>query len=184
MHGFSARRLIRTRSADVAIHPNQGEIISCDQAGSVKIWDLAANSCTHELVRFSSYPNLASDVDLAVRSCLRRTCRSAASVSPATVVHWCRGTITLVSFDCFGLASCDKPETMRLLGKRVHVEHIIRARLHGSASTGPIFSPQSVLLEGPSQSRHQVGHLFTHSPFLKRPADARAGRQAARHVLG
>lgn len=36
---------------DVVIHPNQGELISCDQAGSVKIWDLGENTCTHELVR-------------------------------------------------------------------------------------------------------------------------------------
>lgn len=36
--------------ADIAIHPNQGEIISCDQSGAIKIWDLAADSCTHELV--------------------------------------------------------------------------------------------------------------------------------------
>lgn len=35
---------------DVAIHPNQGELISCDQKGSIKIWDLGENSCTHELV--------------------------------------------------------------------------------------------------------------------------------------
>lgn len=34
---------------DVVIHPNQGEVISCDQNGSVKIWDLAENICTHEL---------------------------------------------------------------------------------------------------------------------------------------
>jgi WD40 repeat protein len=35
---------------DVVVHPNQGELISCDQNGSVKIWDLGENSCTHELV--------------------------------------------------------------------------------------------------------------------------------------
>lgn len=35
---------------DVVIHPNQGELISCDQNGSVRIWDLSANACTHELV--------------------------------------------------------------------------------------------------------------------------------------
>ncbi|CAD6575329.1 MAG: TOR complex subunit lst8, partial [Tremellales sp. Tagirdzhanova-0007] len=44
---------------DVVIHPNQGELISCDQAGSVKIWDLAENTCTHELV---------PDEDVAIRS--------------------------------------------------------------------------------------------------------------------
>lgn len=35
---------------DVVIHPNQGEIISCDRAGSVRIWDLAENNCSHELI--------------------------------------------------------------------------------------------------------------------------------------
>ena len=44
---------------DVIIHPNQGELISCDQSGSVKIWDLGDNVCTHELV---------PDEDWAVRT--------------------------------------------------------------------------------------------------------------------
>jgi hypothetical protein len=35
---------------DVCIHPNQGELISCDQAGSIKQWDLSDNICSHELV--------------------------------------------------------------------------------------------------------------------------------------
>ena len=35
---------------DVVIHPNQGELVSCDQAGSIKVWDLTANNCTHELL--------------------------------------------------------------------------------------------------------------------------------------
>ncbi|OBT56051.1 G protein beta subunit-like protein [Pseudogymnoascus sp. 24MN13] len=35
---------------DVVIHPNQGEIISCDHGGSVRIWDLAENSCSHQLI--------------------------------------------------------------------------------------------------------------------------------------
>ena len=35
---------------DVCVHPNQGELISCDQAGRVKQWDLSDNICTHELV--------------------------------------------------------------------------------------------------------------------------------------
>ena len=44
---------------DAVIHPNQGELISCDQAGSVKIWDLGENVCTHELV---------PDEDVAIRT--------------------------------------------------------------------------------------------------------------------
>ena len=36
---------------DVAIHPNQGELISCDQMGGIIILDLGENSCTHNLVK-------------------------------------------------------------------------------------------------------------------------------------
>ncbi|KAJ1326307.1 target of rapamycin complex subunit LST8 [Microdochium nivale] len=35
---------------DVVIHPNQGEIIACDRSGSVRMWDLAANNCSHQLI--------------------------------------------------------------------------------------------------------------------------------------
>jgi hypothetical protein len=35
---------------DICVHPNQGELISADQAGSIKQWDLLEDSCTHELV--------------------------------------------------------------------------------------------------------------------------------------
>ncbi|EPE08185.1 wd-repeat protein pop3 [Ophiostoma piceae UAMH 11346] len=35
---------------DVVIHPNQGEIISCDRSGSIRVWDLSENNCTHELI--------------------------------------------------------------------------------------------------------------------------------------
>lgn len=35
---------------DVVVHPNQGELVSCDQGGSVKVWDLSENGCSHELV--------------------------------------------------------------------------------------------------------------------------------------
>lgn len=35
---------------DVVIHPNQGEIISCDRSGAVRVWDLAENNCSHMLI--------------------------------------------------------------------------------------------------------------------------------------
>jgi G protein beta subunit-like protein len=35
---------------DVVIHPNQGEIISCDRSGSVRVWDLAENACSHSMI--------------------------------------------------------------------------------------------------------------------------------------
>ena len=41
---------------DVVIHPNQGELISCDQAGNVRIWDLGENKCTHQLIPEEDQP--------------------------------------------------------------------------------------------------------------------------------
>ncbi|KAN0084640.1 WD40-repeat-containing domain protein [Elaphomyces granulatus] len=35
---------------DVVIHPNQGELISCDRAGTVRVWDLGESVCTHQLI--------------------------------------------------------------------------------------------------------------------------------------
>ncbi|KAI0244788.1 TOR complex subunit lst8 [Massospora cicadina] len=35
---------------DVVIHPNSDQLVSCDQSGSIKLWNLDDNSCTHELV--------------------------------------------------------------------------------------------------------------------------------------
>ena len=35
---------------DVVIHPNQGELISCDRGGNLRIWDLGQNKCTHHLI--------------------------------------------------------------------------------------------------------------------------------------
>jgi G protein beta subunit-like protein len=41
---------------DVCVHPNQGELISCDQAGSIKQWDLSENLCSHELTPAGNIP--------------------------------------------------------------------------------------------------------------------------------
>eukprot|EP00824_Muranothrix_gubernata_P017398 TRINITY_DN35669_c0_g1_i1.p1 TRINITY_DN35669_c0_g1~~TRINITY_DN35669_c0_g1_i1.p1 ORF type:complete len:308 (-),score=62.25 TRINITY_DN35669_c0_g1_i1:10-933(-) len=43
----------------VALHPNQGELISGDQNGGIRVWDLTANRCTH---------SLTPDPDVAMRS--------------------------------------------------------------------------------------------------------------------
>ena len=41
-HGFPV--------TDVVIHPNQGELISCDRGGNIRIWDLSENKCSHQLI--------------------------------------------------------------------------------------------------------------------------------------
>ena len=40
----------KTAVTDVVIHPNQGELISCDRGGNVRVWDLGENTCTHQLI--------------------------------------------------------------------------------------------------------------------------------------
>ncbi|OAD75480.1 hypothetical protein PHYBLDRAFT_38463 [Phycomyces blakesleeanus NRRL 1555(-)] len=55
---------------DAVMHANQGELITCDQNGSVKIWDLTAHACTHELVPEEGVPmrsvSVASDGSMLV----------------------------------------------------------------------------------------------------------------------
>ncbi|KAI9010933.1 WD40-repeat-containing domain protein [Phycomyces nitens] len=55
---------------DAVMHANQGELITCDQNGSVKIWDLTAQACTHELVPEEDVPmrsvSVASDGTMLV----------------------------------------------------------------------------------------------------------------------
>lgn len=46
------REYINSCSINAAVlHPNQGEIYTVDQKGSLKIWDLVSDCCTQELVR-------------------------------------------------------------------------------------------------------------------------------------
>jgi G protein beta subunit-like protein len=55
---------------EVIIHPNQGELVSCDQNGSIRIWDLAENQCTHELLPEEDVPvrsvSMAADGSLLI----------------------------------------------------------------------------------------------------------------------
>jgi G protein beta subunit-like protein len=56
----------------VALHPNQGEIISGDQAGTVRVWDLTANRCCCEVVPEGETPissiSVAADASCVVAS--------------------------------------------------------------------------------------------------------------------
>ncbi|KAF8516921.1 WD40 repeat-like protein [Hysterangium stoloniferum] len=61
----SGGKWLVTGMNDICIHPNQGELISCDQAGSIKQWDLTENVCTLELAPAGNVPirsvTIASD---------------------------------------------------------------------------------------------------------------------------
>eukprot|EP00887_Chlorella_sp_A99_P007037 scaffold2.g7037.t1 len=43
---YESRAAVNT----VVLHPNQGELISGDQHGNIRVWDLTANACSCELV--------------------------------------------------------------------------------------------------------------------------------------
>lgn len=52
----------------VALHPNQGELVSCDEDGCIRVWDLTANKCSMELVPDGKVPmrsvTVASDASI------------------------------------------------------------------------------------------------------------------------
>ncbi|KAJ5099040.1 hypothetical protein N7532_006041 [Penicillium argentinense] len=85
---------------DVVIHPNQGELISGDWGGMVRVWDLGESVCTHQLipaedtavlsVSVASDGSLLSAGNKAVRSpsALLRKCTFANSKSQGHVYIW------------------------------------------------------------------------------------------------
>ena len=54
----------------VALHPNQGELVSGDQSGTLRVWDLTANRCSNELAPESLCPfssvSIAADASIVV----------------------------------------------------------------------------------------------------------------------
>ena len=63
---------------EVVIHPNQGELISCDRDGNIRIWDLGENQCTHQLTPEDDTPlqslSLASDGSMLVAANSKGNC--------------------------------------------------------------------------------------------------------------
>jgi len=62
----------------VALHPNQGEIISGDEDGNIRVWDLTANQCSYEMIPDAKTPirslTVASDASLVLAANNRGTC--------------------------------------------------------------------------------------------------------------
>ena len=71
---YDARRAVNS----VALHPNQGELISGDHSGAVRVWDLVANKCSSELVPEGDTPvssvSIAADASLVAASNYNGTC--------------------------------------------------------------------------------------------------------------
>ncbi|KAG5366985.1 Target of rapamycin complex subunit LST8 [Yarrowia sp. B02] len=113
---------------DVVIHPNQGEIISCDQEGNIRIWDLGENTCTHQLIPEEDVPvrsvSVASDGSMLVAGNNKGNCyvwkmhntRDVTSLHPITKFRSHSKYITkvLLSPDVKHLATCSADNTARI----------------------------------------------------------------------
>ncbi|CAG8576690.1 18018_t:CDS:10, partial [Acaulospora morrowiae] len=113
---------------DVAIYPNQGELISCDQKGSIKIWDLSENSCTHELVPEEDVPlrsvTIAFDGSMLVAANNKGNCyvwkmsNTRDYTDPQTITKFSAHdryiTRCLLSPDAKNLATCSADSTVKI----------------------------------------------------------------------
>lgn len=113
---------------EVVIHPNQGELISCDQDGNIRIWDLGENQCTHHLIPEDDVPinslSVANDGSMLVAGNNKGNCyiwkmqnnRDVTSLTPATKFRSHSKYITRVvlSTDMKHLATCSADHTARI----------------------------------------------------------------------
>jgi WD40 repeat protein len=116
---------------DVVIHPNQGELISCDRGGNVRIWDLGENRCSHQLIPEEDKPvasvTVATDGSLlcaAVSSSVGGkvfiwrlvTVKDVTSLLPVTefIAHPTYITRVLLSPDVRKLATCSADHTAKI----------------------------------------------------------------------
>lgn len=116
---------------DVVIHPNQGELISCDRGGNVRIWDLSENKCSHQLIpeedKSVASVTVASDGSLlcaAVSNSMHGavyvwrmiTAKDVTTLVPVTKfrAHQTYITRVLLSPDVRHLATCSADHTARI----------------------------------------------------------------------
>ncbi|GAB7330384.1 hypothetical protein MBLNU13_g02005t2 [Cladosporium sp. NU13] len=134
---------------DVVIHPNQGELISCDRGGNVRIWDLGENKCSHQLVpeddKSVASVTVATDGSLlcaAVSNSVHGsvfvwrliTVRDVTTLIPVTKyrAHGTYITRVLLSPDVRHLATCSADHTARIW--QVDLERAQKAAMNSDAN--------------------------------------------------
>jgi len=135
---------------DVVIHPNQGELISCDRGGNVRIWDLSENKCSHQLVpeedKSVASVTVATDGSLlcaAVSNSVHGavyvwrliTLRDVTSLVPVTKfkAHGTYITRVLLSPDVRHLATCSADHTARIWAVDLEGGNEMSTELNGNA---------------------------------------------------
>lgn len=91
---------------DVVIHPNQGELISCDRGGEVRVWDLGENRCSHQLIPEDD----VSVASVTVASDGSMLCAGNNSVSTILPPHNSLLTMTIRALSSSGV--CSKKGTL------------------------------------------------------------------------
>ncbi|RCK58871.1 Target of rapamycin complex subunit LST8 [Candida viswanathii] len=113
---------------EVVIHPNQGELISCDQDGNIRVWDLGENQCTHHLIPEDDVPinslSVASDGSMLVAGNSKGNCyvwkmqnqKDLTNLTPVTKFrsHLKYITRVLLLTDMKHLATCSADHTARI----------------------------------------------------------------------
>jgi G protein beta subunit-like protein len=111
---------------DVVIHPNQGEIISCDRGGSVRIWDLAENNCSHQLIPEED----VSISSVTVASDGSTLCAGSNSVSHIFLTFRHHDTnLTQGNVYVWHLAQGDKTSLIPITHFKAHSQYITRVLL-------------------------------------------------------
>lgn len=127
---------------DVVIHPNQGEIISCDRGGSVRVWDLAENNCSHELI---------PEEDVSVSSVTVAT--------DGTLL--CAANNNVRFFPPCRLDTHTALTQLLLTGQRIRLVPDPKLRPHRAAAHHALFGPQGLHHAHPPLARRQeAGHLL------------------------
>lgn len=137
---------------DIALHSNQGELISCDQSGAIKIWDLGGDCCSHELVRRTLLIERRNDTDLLLRSSQKKTSPCGPSRSRRTDLRW-----SLETTECALALPRFSPSTEpQPAGSRLRLDDPSRPQLHRPPTENQVPGAQSLPHQSPRFSRHQV----------------------------
>ncbi|KAI9851494.1 MAG: TOR complex subunit lst8 [Thelocarpon superellum] len=147
-------------ATDVVIHPNQGELISGDREGAVRIWDLGESKCTHQLIPEEdvaiSSVTVASDGTLLCAGNNHGNVyvwrmiqeRDVTSLVPVTrfQAHHTYITRILLSPDVRHLATCSADHTAKIWLVDKHAAH--NPTMDGPEASHPNAFPLETTLHG------------------------------------
>ncbi|KAK5223350.1 TOR complex subunit lst8 [Exophiala xenobiotica] len=107
---------------DVVIHPNQGELVSCDRGGNIRIWDLGESKCTHQLVPVEDVSMASGDVYIW----RMYQNHDSTTLLPCRVFKAHKDYLTrlLLSPDIKLLATCSADHTVRVWRIDMNEEHL------------------------------------------------------------